>query len=470
MRQARQALNLEQQQKLFMTTELKQAIGVLQMSALELGAYITLSVGENPFLEENYKQTAEDSAEAGYPARVCMDALLEQMQEGRLSNAGGGYSENREEYPFEKYLSQRVTLEDHLYSQLRLELREHTDLLIGEYLVGHIDRNGYLCASVEELATLMNIDSARVERVLRVVQGFTPAGVAARNLKECLLLQLEAAVEQPDWRGDAALIRQVVKDHLESIAAKKLNRIAAALGVAVSEIQAVYDIIRSFDPQPGLRYEYANNYSVWPDVTLIREPSGYRVLVRESDFPQLRINHNYAALIRRANVDGDARKYLEEQLESALGLIRGIEQRRMNIYKVACCIVEEQKEFLEKGIEYLKPLTMSRVAEMAGIHESTVSRVVNRKYMQTPRGLLELKYFFHSGLPGAAVDAISSRSVKHLMQAIIAGEDPIEPLSDLEIMNRLKEKGIEISRRTVNKYRQSLGIPSNNLRKRYSMA
>ncbi|MDR0434572.1 MAG: RNA polymerase factor sigma-54 [Gracilibacteraceae bacterium] len=469
MRQARQGLYLEQRQRLYMTTELKQAISVLQMSALELGDYITRSMEENPFLEENDGQRPEyeSESEAGYPARVCMDALAEEWRERGQAYGSGSYMEGKEEYPFEKYLSRRVTLEEHLRLQLRLEARGREDFLIGEHIIGSIDRNGYLCATVAELAGVMGVSPARVEKVLRVVQSFDPDGIGARNLKECLLLQLQAAAGRPAWRGDAELARRVIEGHLDDIAGKKLNHIAAALKTTVGAVQAVYDVIRRFDPHPGLRYDYADNYNVWPDVTLVREAAGYAVIVREFDFPRLRINQNYAALFRQEKIDGDARKYLEEKLESALGLIRGIEQRRLNIYKVACCIVEEQREFLEKGVEFLKPLTMSRVADIAGIHESTVSRVVNGKYMQTPRGLLELKYFFNSGLPGAAAGAMSSKSIKHLIRMIITEENPAEPLSDLDIMNRLRQKGIEISRRTVNKYRQSLGIPPNNLRKRY---
>jgi RNA polymerase sigma-54 factor len=468
MRQVSQGLYLEQQQKLHMTAELKQAISVLQMSALELGDYITRSVDENPFLEENDGPPADGEGEPAYSPRVCMDALLEQFQESGLNYAGNSPAEAPEEYYFEKYLSQRVTLEEHLQTQLTLELRERMDILIGEYVLGNIDRSGYLRATVAEMAGLMNTTPAQVGRVLRVIQGFTPAGVAARNLKECLLLQLDAAVSRRSWRGNETLARRIIEKHLEDIAGKKLNQIAAALKTEVNEVQEIYDLIRCFDPRPGLRFEGADNYNIWPDVTLVRETAGYTVLVREFDFPRLRINQNYATLLRREKMDGDARKYLEGKLESALGLIRGIEQRRVNIYKVACCIVDAQRDFLEKGIEYLKPLTMSQVADRAGVHESTVSRVVNGKYMQTPRGLLELKYFFHSGLPGTIAGAVSSKSIKYLIRAIIAKENQAEPLSDLDIMSKLQEKGIEISRRTVNKYRQNLGIPSHHLRKRYS--
>jgi RNA polymerase sigma-54 factor len=471
-KQARQGLHLEQQQKLYVTTELKQAISVLQMSTLELSDYITRSMDENPFLEEKDGPPSEyeGEGEAEYPARICMDALAEQMQEPGQLYGSGNYAEPGEEYPFEKYLSRRVTLDEHLRLQLCLEVRERADLLIGEHIIGNIDRNGYLRAGVEELAAAARARPERVEKMLRVVQSFDPDGIGARDLKECLLLQLRTAAARPDWRGDTELARRVVEEHLEDIAAKKLNHIAAALKTTAGAIQEIYDVIRCFNPHPGLSYDHAHNYNVWPDVTLIKEAAGYTVTVREFGFPLLRINQNYATLFRREKIDGDARKYLEEKLESALGLIRGIEQRRLNIYKVASCIVDEQRDFLDKGIEYLKPLTMSQVADVAGIHESTVSRVVNGKYMQTPRGLLEMKYFFHSGLPGAAAESVSSKSIKYLIRAIISEEDPADPLSDLDVMNRLRQKGIEISRRTVNKYRQSLGIPANNLRKRYSTA
>jgi RNA polymerase sigma-54 factor len=235
----------------------------------------------------------------------------------------------------------------------------------------------------------------------------------------------------------------------------------------VKRAQEIHDLIRTLDPKPGLQFGFERNPIIWPDVTILKDQGGYNVIVNDLDFSYLRINHTYANLFRQASITEDARKYLEDKFESAMGLIRGIEQRRLNIYKVVKCIVDIQNEFFDKGIEGLKPLTMSQVAEMVSIHESTVSRVVCSKHVQTPRGLFALKYFFNSGLSSSENDKVCSKSIKYLIQEIISNEDVTNPLSDQEIMDILNNKGIQISRRTVNKYRQSMGIPANNLRKRY---
>jgi RNA polymerase sigma-54 factor len=454
MGQIRQGLLLKQQQKLYMTTELKQAISVLQMTTLELCDYIAHSMEENPFLEAEEGDYAE-----AYPNQVNMETVLDQQE--RNLHVSGEAPEVKEEHPFERYLSVQPTLSDHLLSQLSFELSEQVDIFIGSYLIGNIDRNGYLCTDVPEVAARLDVVPERVAAVLKVIQGFHPAGVAARSLKECLLLQLGDVTDRKE------LAVRVIENYLEDLAAHKIGKIARALGVNATDIQYVNDLIRTLDPKPGLQFETEKSPAIWPDVSVVKESGHYVVYMQDYDFPPLRINQHYATLFRQEALGAEARKYLEEKLGAALGLIRGIEQRRHNIYRVTQCIVEEQEAFLECGISRLKPLTMSHVAEMVGIHESTVSRVVGSKYVQTPQGLFELKFFFHSGLPQAG-ENMSSRSVKHMIQELIAAESSAAPLSDAEIMESLHGKGIEISRRTVNKYRQSLGIPANNLRKRFS--
>lgn len=472
MRQARQEVFLEQQQKLFMTTELCQAISVLQMSALELSEYIVKKVEENPFLDEEVqpeiKENENENVNVNVNAkadvdkntnRVNMDDLIEHFNGSNISHI---WNEKYENSPYEQYLSNVPSLYEHLESQLNLEIESPSDILIGNYLIGNIDNNGYLCTDIAEVGKKLNVQEEKVLEVLKIIQSFQPPGVGARSLQECLLLQLEYGDKKDP------LVQKVLENYFKEIAEKKLNKIANSLGVSVKKVQEIYDVIRMLDPKPGLQYGTERNPFIWPDVTVMKDQGNYLVMVNDLDFSYLRINQTYVDIFRNSSsFSEDVKKYLEEKFDSALGLIRGIEQRRLNIYKVVQCIVDIQREFLEKGIEYLKPLTMSQIAEIVNIHESTVSRVTCNKYVQTPRGLFALKYFFNSGVSSFDSDKVCSKSVKHSIQEIIANENPKEPLSDQEIVFLLMNKGIKISRRTVNKYRQSLGIPTNLQRKRY---
>lgn len=467
MRQIRQDVFLEQQQKLFMTTELRQAISVLQMSTLELSEYITKKIEENPFLDED-EPTENTNTEvvAKTSTKVNIDDLIEHFSD---SGAGHIWNErterndrNESNSPYDQYLSDKPSLYENLECQLNLEIKNSTDSIIGNFLIGSIDRNGYLTTDLEFVANTLNVPVDKVEDVLRVIHTFYPVGVGARNLQECLLLQLKANGD------DTPLNEKIIGDYFQELAEKKLNKIANALSVPVKEVQAVYDLIRTLDPKPGLQFGAERNPFIWPDVTIMKDQNDYLVIVNDLDYNYLRINQTYVDIIKNGSgLTDDVRKYLEDKFDSALGLIRGIEQRRLNIYKVVQSIVDIQRDFFDSGIEYLKPLTMSQVADLVSIHESTVSRVACNKYVQTPRGLFSLKYFFNSGVGSYDCDKVSSKSVKHLIQEIVNKEDPSEPLSDQDIMLMLVSKGVKISRRTVNKYRTSLGIPTNLLRKRY---
>ncbi|RJE48861.1 MULTISPECIES: RNA polymerase factor sigma-54 [unclassified Dehalobacter] len=461
MRQIRQDIFLEQQQRLFMTTELRQAIFVLQMSTLELSEYITKKIEENPFLDEDEPVAENNEVVSKTATRVNMDDLIEHFSSD--SNIGYIWNEKNENNTgYEQYLSDRPSLYEQLELQLNLEIKNPADIVIGNFLIGSIDRNGYFTTELEYVSQKLNVAVERVEEVLRVIHTFYPIGVGARNLQECLLLQMRANGK------DSEFAERVIQNYFQDLADKKMMKIANALSVSAKQVQEVYDLIKTLDPKPGLQFGAERNPFIWPDVTIMRDQNDYLVIVNDLDFNYLRINQTYVAILRNSNaLCDDVRKYLEEKFDSALGLIRGIEQRRLNIYKVVQSIVDIQREFFDNGIEYLKPLTMSQVADLVGIHESTVSRVTCNKYVQTPRGLFALKYFFNSGVGSYDCDKISSKSVKHLIQDIINKEDPNQPLSDQDIMDMLVSKGIKISRRTVNKYRQSMGIPTNLHRKRY---
>jgi RNA polymerase sigma-54 factor len=461
MRQIRQDIFLEQQQRLFMTTELRQAISVLQMSTLELSEYITKKIEENPFLDEDEPVAENNEVVSKTAIRVNMDDLIEHFSSD--SNMGHIWNEKNENNTgYEQYLSDRPSLYEQLELQLNLEIKNPADIIIGNFLIGSIDRNGYFTTELEYVSQKLNVAVERVEEVLKVIHTFYPTGVGARNLQECLLLQMRANGK------DSELAEQVIQNYFQELAAKKIMKIANTLSVSTKQVQEVYDLIRTLDPKPGLQFGAERNPFIWPDVTIMRDQNDYMVIVNDFDFNYLRINKTYVDILHNSNaLSDDVRKYLEEKFDSALGLIRGIEQRRLNIYKVVQSIVDIQREFFDNGIEYLKPLTMSQVADLVGIHESTVSRVTCNKYVQTPRGLFALKYFFNSGVGSYDCDKISSKSVKHLIQDIINKEDPNQPLSDQDIMMMLVNKGMRISRRTVNKYRQSMGIPTNLHRKRY---
>lgn len=459
MRQIRQDVSLIQQQKLFMTTELRQAISILQMSAVELSEYIVQKIEENPFLEEGEitSNTTDDTTEI-HCNRISIDDVIEYWSDKTPSHTS---SEQYKSSSWDNYLSEKPSLYEHLECQLYMEVKNPTDILIGNYLIGSIDSNGYLCTNLVDVANILNINIHRVSDVLEVIQDFHPAGIGARCLQECLLIQLKS------YGKHTPLLQCIIEEYVQEIAEKKFNKIANDLSVSVQKVQEAYDIIRTLDPKPGLQFGSDRNPMVWPDVSIIKNHDGYTVVVNDLDFLYLRINNTYANLYRQSVLSEDAYKFLTEKFESALGLIRGIEQRRLNVYKVVKCIADIQYEFFERGIEFLKPLTMNRVAEMVNLHESTVSRVVCNKYVQTPRGLYPLKFFFNSGLDSADSETVCSKSIKYLIQEIVNHENPIRPFSDQEIMEILHDKGIKISRRTINKYRQGMGIPSNSLRKRY---
>jgi RNA polymerase sigma-54 factor len=458
-----QKIVLEQRQQPVLTIETQQGLAVLGMTALELSEYVRGCVEENPFLEETEHRPPKHPLEAERRENhVNTDALLEQTCRLNRSFSGGNYGEINREFYFEKYFTQEMSLTEHLEAQLDVELCEPIDRLIAHYLVGNIDHNGYLRVQTAEVAACLNLSDERVITVLRVVQGCHPTGIAARNLRECLLLQLEAS------KKAGTLARLILDNHLEDVAAGHIEHIARQQKTTCARVQEVIDAIRDCNPRPGLAFGQLHNNTIWPEATVTQEGTTYVVHMQDFDLPSLKISEQYTRLAKQNNIGSDTAKYLAEQLHAARGLISGIEQRKLTIHTIASCIVELQHEFFAKGIEHLRPLTMAQVAEMAGIHESSVSRVVNGIYLQTPRGLLEMRYFFHSGLARNTGFDVSSKRVKHLLCELVKREDQAHPLSDLELQGLLAEQGITLSRRTVNKYRQSLNIPSHTRRRRFS--
>ena len=456
---------LEQQQKLLMTPELRQAIAILQMSTLELGEHIQKEMEENPFLDEKEPEEVPEQEEREAEAEAEANNALEQWMEYH-SDRDYGYmpQEREEEKSFENYVTSRPSLVEHLEFQLRMLSRDDQDLPIGEYLIGSIDDNGYLTVELAEVAARLEVPEARVEKVLKMIHSFHPHGVGARDLSECLMIQL------CHYGKNDPIITEIVQNYLEDIGRGRLNRIAQALNISVQEVQEICDLIRTLDPKPGLQYSNSEQVKyIKPDIFVEKIDGEYVVIVNDFQFPRLTINRTYEKILRQPEAfSQEARQYLEEKMGSAMWLIKSIEQRRMTLYKVARCIVDIQKDFLDNGIAFLKPLTLREVADIVEVHESTVSRATTNKYMETPQGLYELKYFFSTGVQcRRGGERISARSIKKQIEEMVAQEDPTQPLSDEQIAQNLQEQGISISRRTIAKYRNELGIASTIIRRRY---
>lgn len=455
---------LQQQQKLLMTPELRQAIAILQMSSLELNDYVQQEMEENPLLEEDPEEI-EANAEAGGGQEDNVNSELYKQWLEYYNERGSGYTEKDTEEPrsYENLMTRRPGLYEILEVELHCALIDEESIAIGEYLIGNIDNNGYLNITLEEVANYCHAALEEIEKILRKIQSFAPAGIGARDLAECLKLQLKSYGKQ------SAVADRIIDEYLEEVARGKLGKIARELNIPVQQVQDICDLIRTLDPKPGL--QYSNNDAIKyiiPDIFVEKIDGQYIVVVNDFQYAGLTVNNTYRKILRQPEAfSEDTKKYLEDKLGSALWLLRSIEQRRMTLYKVARCIVDIQTDFLDHGVAFLKPLTLRQVADLVEVHESTVSRATANKYIQTPQGLLEMKYFFSTAVKCFGDSERSAKSIKHTLEKIIAKEDTGNPLSDEAIARQLENKGIKISRRTVAKYRQELNIPSAMSRKRY---
>lgn len=452
-------LALEQTQKLVMTPELRQAIQLLQFTSQELNEYLEKQIEENPLLE--LENTAEDYENIDDFANKKEEIDWKEYigKEDDISYRPQ-VDKNVKEYSFENFISYSPSLRDNLFFQLNVLEISQEDKKIGEILIESIDENGYLMTSVEQVAMDLNIDSERIENVLFLIQGFEPLGVGARSLKECLLIQIR---EDENRHPEA---EKVVEYYLEDVAYNRLSKIAKELNMDIEEVQNICDYIKTLEPKPGRSFNDGDQVKyITPDATIEYIDGEYIIILNDVTGPRLNINNFYKELMRKGK-DEKATEYLTEKLNSAMWIIKSIEQRRMTIYKVVESILKFQKDFFEIGERGLKPLTLNEVAEDIQMHESTVSRATNGKYVQTPRGLYELKFFFSSGLATSGGE-MSSTSIKSMIKDLIEQENPKKPYSDQKISDILKAKGINISRRTVAKYRDELEIPSSTARRRY---
>ena len=373
-------------------------------------------------------------------------------------------SEVKELPPIENTLSSAASLSDHLLWQLAMQTEDEDVKEIGGAIVGNLDDDGYLVASVEEIAAMGEWPVAEVEKALQHVQTFDPIGVAARDLQECLWLQ----IRHLGLEGTPS--EKIVTEHLRLLQNHQVPEIARKLGMPIEELKEHIEIIRNLDPKPGNRYNPSQSQYVIPDVYVVKVEDQYVAMLNEEGLPQLRISPVYRRLLDKSGQAGteeagETRAYVKDKFRSALWLIKSVDQRQKTIHKVATSIINFQREFLDQGIEYLRPLVLRDVANDIGMHESTVSRVVNNKYMHTPQGVFEMKYFFHSGISSSYGESVSSVTIKQRIRKIIENEDPRKPLSDSKIVSILQKEGLMLARRTIAKYREELKIPTSNQRK-----
>jgi len=472
------SLHLSQTQKLIMTPRLQQALKLLQVPTLELQQILKQEVLQNPLLEEVDEVTEqedidkEDSAdeqnneESEDPAEEDPIDWSDYLPDS-LDRTFVPQNETSMEF-LEKVPVTRTTLAESLLEQLHFLSLPKDSMRIAEFLVGSLDDRGWLVTSVQDIADALGVTVDEVERVLRVVQALEPVGVGARDLRECLLIQLDARGE----RGTLAW--NMIDLHFDHLVNRRFPEIARLLKVSVLDVQTAADGIASLNPRPGTQVSAEDPKYVTPDLLVERVDDEYVVMLNDRNVPRLRISSAYEGVIaankRRAaeatTEQKQTREYIQGKLASAKWLIQTIEQRRRTMIKVMNCIVREQREFFDKGIAFLRPLTLAAVARQIDMHESTVSRVCSGKYVQTPRGVFELKFFFSSGLATDDGEDVSARTAKDIIKGLIDEEDKMDPLSDQSIAERLHEKGLQIARRTVAKYREQLQILPARLRRR----
>lgn len=466
-------LNLTQTQKLIMTPELRQAIQILQYNNVELMEFINKQLEVNPFLEpmdknsetiskEEQSMELEKSEKNESKDEIDWKDVIEKYDD--ISYKAYGNTVNSDEkQSFESYTSKKMSLKDYLMLQLGVSVKTKKEKRIGEFIIESLDKKGYLGCSLQDISLLLNEDVNEVERILKIIQTLDPIGVGARNLSECLMIQLK----DKGIQDKNAYI--VVEKHLEDVATNKIQKIAKDLHITVKRVQNICDIIKMLEPKParGFVVDSDNIRYIVPDVSIEKIGEEYVIIVNDSNLPMLTISDYYKNMITNLD-DKEANKFLTDKLNSSMWLIKSIEQRRMTLYKVVQSILKFQRKFFDEGNSAIKPLVLKAVAEDIGVHESTVSRATNGKYVQTPRGIFELKYFFASSLGTENDgDVVSSTSVKTQIQNLIANENTQKPLSDQKIADILGKNGVSISRRTVAKYRDEMRISASSMRRRF---
>ena len=472
----------EMKQQLRMTPQLQQAIKLLQLSRMELIDKVREEMVENPVLEEipdvydadavgengdddSSDELAEVKGDENDMDQVDWEEYMEKYSSPAPTNHYKGMRRGGEDFPtLEQTLSTSESLVENLMLQLGMEGLDEHQRHIGTLIIGNLDEAGLLKNStVEELADDAGASVQEVEEVLELIQSFEPAGVAARSLEECLLIQAER------FHPDHELLKSIIREHISDLERKSYSKIARVQGVAKEAVLEAVRLIRQLEPRPGGGYSEDDTRYITPDIYIRKYDGEWIASLNEDGLPRLRISNFYRQQLAKKKQNGEddeVKEYIQEKMRGAMWLIRSIHQRQSTIIKVAESIIEFQREFFDHGIHHLKPLVLRDVADDIEMHESTVSRVTNNKYVHTPRGVFELKFFFNSAISRNGGDDLASEAVKAKIREIIASENPEKPLSDSKIADRLKEQEqIDIARRTVAKYREKMGILSSSKRK-----
>ncbi|EMM2873545.1 RNA polymerase factor sigma-54 [Escherichia coli] len=473
----KQGLQLRLSQQLAMTPQLQQAIRLLQLSTLELQQELQQALESNPLLEQidtheeiDTRETQDsetlDTADAleqkEMPEELPLDASWDTIYTaGTPSGTSGDYIDD--ELPV--YQGETTqTLQDYLMWQVELTPFSDTDRAIATSIVDAVDDTGYLTVPLEDILESMGdeeIDIDEVEAVLKRIQRFDPVGVAAKDLRDCLLIQLSQFDKTTPWLEEARLI---ISDHLDLLANHDFRTLMRVTRLKEDVLKEAVNLIQSLDPRPGQSIQTGEPEYVIPDV-LVRKHNGHWTVELNSDsIPRLQINQHYASMCNNARNDGDS-QFIRSNLQDAKWLIKSLESRNDTLLRVSRCIVEQQQAFFEQGEEYMKPMVLADIAQAVEMHESTISRVTTQKYLHSPRGIFELKYFFSSHVNTEGGGEASSTAIRALVKKLIAAENPAKPLSDSQLTSLLSEQGIMVARRTVAKYRESLSIPPSNQRK-----
>lgn len=449
------------EQRLLLTPAMQQSLRLLQMTAIELYDYLQQELEENPTLELN--ETAEEAAtEEEKPEPEDEDRLEEWVL--HYDDAGSPSAAPREEdaNPIEALATQTPTLTEHLLGELHISTSEPALLAAGRVIISHIDDQGYFRGDLAALAEATDISEASYRKALALIQTFDPPGVGARDLRECLLIQ----IDRRGWTGQ--WVEEIVRRHLEDIEENRPHKVAEALGIDLSIVLDAAEQIASLEPIPGKSFLSGEVRYIVPDVFVEKIEGEYVITLNEEILPRLRVSPHYLRMLQKVKAEKpEVFEYLKERLAASTNLMKAIDQRQRTLYRVTEAIVRRQRDFFEFGIKHFKPLVLREIAEEIGVHEATVSRATRGKYAQTPRGLYELKFFFSSGIARDDGEEISSRAIKAMIKELVANEDPKRPLSDQRIAERLALHGFHPARRTVSKYREQLGILPARKRKRF---
>jgi len=483
--------SMRMSQQLVVTPQLQQAIRLLQLSRMELSNLIQKELVDNPILEEQ-QSDEEDKRDDRSHAEEVQNAKNEDKGHDHSSDEVGSSNDELQQEPnnfdwenylgiynapgipttekppadlpsYETTLSRSESLQEHLIWQIHLSNFKDDEVGIATEIAGAINDDGYLLAPLDEMAKRLEISEEKLRRILKMVQELDPPGVAARNITECLLLQTRALGKE-----NGGPIEKIITDHLSDLEFHNYSHIAKKLKIPVEDVKGYAHFIQELEPKPGRAYTQDNAQYITPDVYVHMLGEEYVVTLNEDGLPKLQVSQFYRkTMMRKEDVADKTKEYINDKMRQAMWLIKSIHQRQQTLYKVSKSIVKFQRDFLDRGITNLKPMVLKDVAEDIDMHESTISRVTTNKYMHTPRGIFELKYFFSSGVRKTEGDDIASEAVKNAIQALVASENRKKPISDQEIAELLKKQGIEIARRTVAKYRESLKIPPSSKRRRF---